>query len=197
MVWGPGTVAVRPESFRNYLEDVCFSLVKHGFRRFCFMNPHVGNVPLIAQTAAKLKMEHDVESCLFDWWRFIEPLCDREGILDNKGAMAHGHASEAGTSVLLYLRPDLVKMERAVRTEPKKVNPFPDIGVFWPIPSLTNTLMIGDATIDAQAAAAAGIGFVAYNRSREENWQSFGIRPLLQLRQWDEQACAAIRRLMQ
>ncbi|MEA4881419.1 MAG: creatininase family protein [Synergistaceae bacterium] len=146
MVWGPGTVAVRPESFRNYLEDICLSLVKHGFKRFCFMNPHVGNVPLIAQTAAKMKMEYSVDSCLFDWWRFIEPLCDREGILDNRGAMAHGHASEAGTSVLLYLRPDLVKMERAVRTEPKKVNPFPDIGVFWPIPSLTDTLMIGDAT---------------------------------------------------
>ena len=67
---------------------------------------------------------------------------------------------------------------------------YPDI-------SAEHTLMIGDAMIDAQAAAAAGIGFVAYNRSREENWRSFGIRPLLQLRQWDEQACAAIRGLMQ
>ena len=26
------------------------------------------------------------------------------------------------------------------------MNPFPDLGVFWPIPSLTDTLMIGDAT---------------------------------------------------
>ncbi|NLF79653.1 MAG: HAD family hydrolase [Clostridia bacterium] len=67
----------------------------------------------------------------------------------------------------------------------------------YPAIPLAATLMIGDAMIDAQAAAAAGIGFIAYNRSREEDWQSFGIQPLLQLRQWDEQACAAIRRLMQ
>ena len=30
MVWGPGTITVRPESFKMYLEDICDSLVKHG-----------------------------------------------------------------------------------------------------------------------------------------------------------------------
>lgn len=51
--------------------------------------------------------------------------------------------------------------------------------------------------IDAQAAEAAGIGFVAYNRSRMENWAEWNIVPLLQLTQWDKEACDLIRELWQ
>ncbi|MDK2959613.1 MAG: creatinine amidohydrolase, partial [Synergistaceae bacterium] len=120
--WGPGAVTARPDSFRDYLEDICMSLVKHGMKRFCFLNPHVGNVPLISQVAAKLKIEQGALCCLFDWWRFIQPLCSEEKILDSDGIMSHGHASEAGTSLFLYLRPDLVRTDRLIRTEPKKVN---------------------------------------------------------------------------
>jgi creatinine amidohydrolase len=60
--------------------------------------------------------------------------------------MSHGHASEAGTSLFLYLRPDLVRTDRLIRTEPKKVNAFPDVQVFWSIPDMTDTAMVGDAT---------------------------------------------------
>ena len=42
---------------RNYLEDVCLSLMKHGVRRFCFVNHHVGNVPLIGRVAYTLKTD--------------------------------------------------------------------------------------------------------------------------------------------
>ena len=144
--WGPGAVTVSPESFRNYLEDVCMSLEKHGNRRYSFLNPHVGYVPMIGQVAATLKTEHGASCCLFDWWRFIQPLCSKEKILDTDGIMSHGHASEAGTSLFLYLRPDLVKTDRLIRTEPKKINEFPDVQVFWSIPDMTDTAMVGDAT---------------------------------------------------
>lgn len=54
---------------------------------------------------------------------------------------------------------------------------------------------IGDAHIDALAAQAANIGFIAYNRSREEKWDEWNIKPILQLRQWDKASCESIRRL--
>lgn len=65
---------------------------------------------------------------------------------------------------------------------------FPDI-------ELAHTVTVGDAIIDAQAAEAAGIKFVAYNRSRSENWQKFAIKPLLELHQWDKTSCDALRRI--
>ena len=55
---------------------------------------------------------------------------------------------------------------------------------------------VGDAWNDATAAAAAGIAFVAYNRSRQENWDELGIVPRLRLTQWDLQSCDAILELM-
>ncbi len=49
-------------------------------------------------------------------------------------------------------------------------------------------LMIGDSLIDILVAYQAGIQFVAYNNSREENWQTLGQVPLVFLKNWDEQA---------
>jgi len=59
----------------------------------------------------------------------------------------------------------------------------------------SHILAIGDATIDAQAAAAAGLLFAAYNSSREEDWEHSQFRPLLYLKRWDQEACRAILRL--
>lgn len=146
MVWGPGTITVRPESLRMYLEDVCESLVKHGAKRFVFMSPHVGNTSIISQISWKLKAEHDVTCCIFDWWRFIQPICTQNNILEHEGQMAHGHASEAGTSCFLYLYPELVKMERACKTLNKKQNDYPDVIQFFPFADCSDTWVIGDAT---------------------------------------------------
>ena len=65
---------------------------------------------------------------------------------------------------------------------------FPDI-------PLSRTMAIGDAIIDAEAAEAAGIMFVAYNRSRMENWLKYNIYPLLELHQWNKDSCDSILRL--
>ena len=67
----------------------------------------------------------------------------------------------------------------------------------FPKISYNDTLAVGDAMIDAQAAKAAKIGFVAYNHSRKEQWDKWDIVPLLQLYKWDQQACDSIRRLWQ
>lgn len=169
MVWGPGTVTVRPESLKTYLEDVCRSLVEHGAKRFVFMSPHVGNTAVISQVAWQLKMQDGVDSCIFDWWRFIQPLAAREKILDNEGWMAHGHASEAGTSCFLYLRPDLVKMERACKTENKVKNfyDYPDIVRFFPFEACSDTWVLGDAT---EATAEKGEKIVSAALDRMETF---------------------------
>ncbi len=55
--------------------------------------------------------------------------------------------------------------------------------------------MIGDALIDALAAFRAGIGFIAYNRSRYENWWRLNRQPQLFLYAWDEKAIGEILRV--
>lgn len=55
---------------------------------------------------------------------------------------------------------------------------------------------VGDAWNDAVAADAAGIAFVAYNRSRREAWDELGITPLLRLTEWSREGCDALLSLL-
>lgn len=140
-----GTISVRPESLKNYVSDILESLIECGVKRFCFVSPHLGNVAIVTQIATHLRKTQGVKCCLIDWWRIIQPLCRKEGILKYDGRMAHGHASEAGTSTFLYLRPDLVKTDRLMKVEPLP-DEYSDIPQFNPTRELYADAMIGDAT---------------------------------------------------
>lgn len=140
----PGTLTVRPEGFKMYLEDVCLSFIKWGIKKFCFVNAHAGNVPIIKQLCWKLKESDGIESCQIFWWQFIQPLC--EGVTQYSGKMAHGHASEVGTSCMLYLKPELVRKTECVRTEPIE-DPYPDVIKYIRFGEYTDTGTIGDATV--------------------------------------------------
>ncbi|MFZ0215764.1 MAG: creatininase family protein [Candidatus Dormiibacterota bacterium] len=50
-----------------------------------------------------------------DVWRFVQPLT--ADLLEST-EWKYGHAGEAGTSVMLHLHPELVKMERATKEAP-------------------------------------------------------------------------------
>lgn len=142
-----GTITVCPETLKAYIVDILDSLIECGVNRFCFVGPHLGNVPVITQIATHLRKERGIKCCLIDWWRIIQPLCTKEGILKYEGKMAHGHASEAGTSTFLYIRPDLVKADRLMRMDPKP-DAYPDIPRFNPTCEIYGEpAMIGDATV--------------------------------------------------
>lgn len=81
-----------------------------------------------------------------------------------------------------------------------ELKPAPDgmLALLSYFPQLTpaDALAVGDALIDIRAARAAGLAFCAYNRSRQECWQEAGLNPDLQLTCWDEDAAAAILKLL-
>lgn len=141
-----GTISVKPETLKNYLSDVLESLIECGVRKFCFVSPHLGNVPIVTQIATHLRKTNSVKCCLIDWWRIIQPLCTKEHLLQYEGKMAHGHASEAGTSTFLYLHPDLVKMERVICVPPIQDN-YPDIPQFVATREIYPDAVVGDGTV--------------------------------------------------
>lgn len=59
--------------------------------------------------------------------------------------MAHGHASEAGTSVLKYLTPELVHDEEAVCTLELFEDKFPEFKQYIKFDKYTDTGTLGDA----------------------------------------------------
>lgn len=87
----------------------------------------------------------DIRCGQVDCWKCAE--INGKDIFDNDGYMAHGHAAESGTSVLMYLRPDLVRKSEitTVRPDPAFYKSYPDIIRYTKLSEKTENGMVGDA----------------------------------------------------
>ncbi len=139
----PGTIVARPESFEAYLMDICESLIKWGFKKLFFLNSHVTNVCLIEHVCEKLK-DRKVLCSQVDWWRFVKPASI--GIAEYEGELAHGHASEVGTSCMLYLREDLVVKEKIADQKSLYHNKYPDFITYEEFDEYTKNGILGMGT---------------------------------------------------
>jgi creatinine amidohydrolase len=108
----PGTIAVAGETIIKYVTDIGVSLAHHGFRKILLINGHGSNVPFLDIAARNITNRTEAICAMASWWSLIpRELLTRLRESEYPGGMAHG--CELETSVLLHLRPDLVKMERA------------------------------------------------------------------------------------
>jgi Uncharacterized protein, putative amidase len=140
----PGTITIRPENFKQYLYDSVMSLKKWGFKDFLFLNTHLGNVPIINQLALELQRDEEIRCMQTDYWRLLKTL--DKGVIES-GDLAHAHASEAGTSVILYLYPELCDVENWINEPPKLKDKFPDLIKYYKFSQKTTSGTIGDATL--------------------------------------------------
>jgi creatinine amidohydrolase len=142
----PGTMTFSKETFHTAINELFLELIRYGFKNYLFITGHAGNVDSISYLSRKYQREKGIVCGQVDWWRFAN--VNGNDIFDLKGFMAHGHASECGTSVLLYLRPDLVHMENAARIEPSSdYSCYSDFVRYVPFEKKTDVGIIGDATL--------------------------------------------------
>jgi len=124
----PGTLTVSPMTLGQYLKEIVESLIRHGCERIVFLNGHAGNVAVINHLIDELTEKYEGVRCVqIDWWRFLHPLVRQ---ITDDGEAAFKHAGEAMTSVMLYLFPEAVHLERVKKSFPRPLS-FPD-GVFLP-----------------------------------------------------------------
>lgn len=143
----PGTLTLKKSTYEAAMDDLCTALISYGFKNLMFIDGHAGNVDTVNYLARRYQKDHGVKCGQIDWWRFAA--ANGNDIFELKGYMAHGHASECGTSVLLYLRPDLVDMSKATRVEPTSdaYQVFTDVIRYIPFNKKTPNAVIGDATL--------------------------------------------------
>ncbi|MGG4494856.1 creatininase family protein [Brevibacillus reuszeri] len=153
----PGTITIRPESYKSYLQDVVNSLVKWGLKNFLFVNGHAGNVAMINHVAQSLRERPELRCAQIDCWRFIKS--QDQGIVET-GEVAHGHAGEAGTSVMMYLYPELVDPSKGIDEVPKQKDFFPEIIKYSRYSTKSESGVIGYPT-----AATSQKGEVLVHRS--------------------------------
>ncbi|ASI98898.1 creatininase family protein [Thermococcus celer] len=103
----PGTVNVGGGAFMAYVREIMREFAVEGFRRIVLLNGHGGNYSPLVLAAEEVAQEFpETEVWLVNWW-----LDFREDILSV--CSSQGHAGEDETSVMLAIRPGLVRMEEA------------------------------------------------------------------------------------
>ena len=107
-----GTLSLKLETLEQVLFETAEMLIKYGFRRFMFFNYHGGN--RVAESKVIHRINHTTEAVAVaiginaPFKRAEEKI---EGVIDDQ------HAGIYETSIMLYLKPELVKMERAKKPE--------------------------------------------------------------------------------
>lgn len=111
----PGTISLRAETLAAILTDYCGSLAKHGFERIGLISGHGGNFAPMANMLADLHAAAGAAqvAAYTDLRRFAEIAFNEAVAAGFAPEAIGGHADVAETSVLLALRPDLVKMDQA------------------------------------------------------------------------------------
>ena len=140
----PGTLTVSMDNYEHYMENVIQVLINRGFKNILFINGHAGNTSIINYLARKYQREAGVKCAQVDVWKFVEQLGD--DVFEYSGRMAHGHAAESNTSIMLYLHPDLVDMSLAQRVDPV-ADPFGDIIKYREFNTATPIGVVGDPTV--------------------------------------------------
>ncbi|MEW6377466.1 MAG: creatininase family protein [Thermodesulfobacteriota bacterium] len=173
--WGlmeyPGTLTVKPRTLEVYLGEVCDSLIYWGIRRILFLNTHLGNVQSINVIAEEIQRKHRVRCAQVDWWRFVK--WQSEGIVET-GELAHGHASETATSIMLYLLPEVVNLECVKESSPHIKDNFPDVIQYPNFKSITETGTVGNPTV---ATAEKGEAIVERSVNRIVDFIECGFLP--------------------
>jgi creatinine amidohydrolase len=100
----PGTLSLNTETMEQVLFETAEMLIRHGFRRFMFFNYHGGNN--VVQEKVIHRINHTTEAAGVAIGHG-SPMQVRKD-----GEFFDWHAGLNETSIMLYLRPDLVRKER-------------------------------------------------------------------------------------
>jgi len=101
-----GTLSLKPETFEQVLFESTQMLMKYGFRRFMFFNYHGGNG--IVQSRVIHRINHGTQAVAV-----AIGIGSPFAVESKEEAPFDWHAGIGETSLMLFLKPELVKMERA------------------------------------------------------------------------------------
>ena len=108
----PGTLTLQPETFEAVLMDVARSFRAHGIQRLFVVNGHGGNQHALGVVSVKMRRDVGVRMAYTLW-----PVIGGLAVAEHARGRRVGHACVFETSLMMYLRPDLVRPERLAEGE--------------------------------------------------------------------------------
>ena len=113
----PGSLTLRPETFRMLVEDYVDCYVRHGFERIVLLASHGTNFAPLAALAPELQKKYPRTKivCGMSLEDFMALYDEVDRMFGLEPGACGGHACCFETSVILYLHPEYVQMSRAER----------------------------------------------------------------------------------
>jgi creatinine amidohydrolase len=113
-----GTISLSTERYYGALADMVESLIVDGFRRVFVLNGHGGNHELIQLAARDLALRHPVNIGAASYWDLARAACLASD--PDLGGNLPGHAGLFETSLIMALRPDLVRAPIPERSDAER-----------------------------------------------------------------------------
>lgn len=104
-----GSVSIGHQNFTNYVRDILMSYVRTGVRKFLIIDGGVSTHPPLCLLARDMNNELEVKVAVTDITQLARDT--EEAVCEQKQG---GHGDESETSTMLWIREDLVHMDRAV-----------------------------------------------------------------------------------
>ena len=127
----PGTVGITSVSLRSLVMDMCRSMYRQGLRNFILISGHAGGTHMASILDSADNLLEELADARFAVLSILDLVAGLpEGLVETPG---DAHAGEVETSLMRYLKPDLVK-----GTSPGEFPEFPrfilvrDKLKYWP-----------------------------------------------------------------
>src|SRR5665647_134165 len=130
----PGTIAYSPELIWKMLQETCEELSRNGMKKIIIVNGHGGNNDFLRYFCmSQLHSQKDYVLVFFQPNNSPEVAKKIESLRQTKTG---GHADEKETSMMRFIRPDLVKTEMAGTQSGQNQKrlaevPFQYTGIWW------------------------------------------------------------------
>lgn len=148
----PGSIDVNWNTLIELWSDIGKSLAVHQFKRIVFANSHGSNASALDLAARQVTVQTESICCSFSWWSLVRE--EANELRESFWPGGVSHAGEMETSLVMYLRPELVDKRFLSKEIPEHSNfiwrdllkPSPVLFMDW-WSRITETGMIGDATV--------------------------------------------------
>lgn len=104
-----GTLSLKPETMEQVIFEGVEYLIKYGFRKFMFFNYHGGNNIVQAKLVHRISHETEAIAIVIAVGSTVMQSAD--------GEFFDWHAGKGETSIMLYLKPELVRTDRFEQPE--------------------------------------------------------------------------------
>lgn len=154
----PGTLTLPVETLIALWREIGESVARSGIRKLLFINSHGGQPQVMEIVARELRVRRQMLCVTSNWWHMGLP----DGLIPAEEERHGIHGGLVETSLVLHLRPDLVRMDRAEDFQPvmaeiegdtEKLTYVGGVGIGWQAQDIHPAGVAGNA-----AAATPEIG---------------------------------------